>query len=113
MPQAEQGYFHSGSPGDSTLSLANDRDALRRQVHLKSEHKRRDQIKDGFDQLRECLPETLNPSKMSKSEILRESLDYLNALERECAPIAMGTLGISPSEIIPTASLVYHEMELQ
>lgn len=45
---------------------------LRRQIHIQSEQKRRAQIKDGFEELRNELPACLN-KKMSKVALLHRS----------------------------------------
>lgn len=45
---------------------------LRRQIHIQSEQKRRAQIKDGFEDLRNELPSCLN-KKMSKVALLHRS----------------------------------------
>jgi hypothetical protein len=45
---------------------------LRRQIHIQSEQKRRAQIKDGFEDLRDELPACLN-KKMSKVTLLHRS----------------------------------------
>lgn len=45
---------------------------LKRQVHIQSEQKRRAQIKDGFDELRNELPSCIN-KKMSKVALLHKS----------------------------------------
>lgn len=48
---------------------------LRRQIHIQSEQKRRAQIKDGFEELRNELPACLN-KKMSKVALLHRSKYY-------------------------------------
>lgn len=45
---------------------------LRRQIHIQSEQKRRAQIKDGFEELRQHLPGCVN-KKMSKAALLHRS----------------------------------------
>lgn len=45
---------------------------IRRQIHIQSEQKRRAQIKDGFEELRNELPTCLN-KKMSKVALLHRS----------------------------------------
>ena len=45
---------------------------MRRQIHIQSEQKRRAQIKDGFEDLRNELPACLN-KKMSKVALLHRS----------------------------------------
>jgi hypothetical protein len=49
---------------------------LRRQIHIQSEQKRRAQIKDGFEDLRNELPACLN-KKMSKVTLLHRSKSIL------------------------------------
>jgi hypothetical protein len=48
---------------------------LKRQIHIQSEQKRRAQIKDGFDELRNELPTCLN-KKMSKVALLHRSRSH-------------------------------------
>jgi hypothetical protein len=48
---------------------------LRRQIHIQSEQKRRAQIKDGFEDLRNELPSCLN-KKMSKVALLHRSKSF-------------------------------------
>lgn len=45
---------------------------VRRQIHIQSEQKRRAQIKDGFEELRQYLPGCVN-KKMSKAALLHQS----------------------------------------
>jgi hypothetical protein len=45
---------------------------VRRQIHIQSEQKRRAQIKDGFEELRQHLPGCVN-KKMSKAALLHRS----------------------------------------
>lgn len=45
---------------------------IRRQIHIQSEQKRRAQIKDGFEELRQHLPGCVN-KKMSKAALLHRS----------------------------------------
>ncbi|CAG8847808.1 34898_t:CDS:2, partial [Gigaspora margarita] len=52
----------------TTLSHAE----LRRQLHIKSEQKRRAEIKDAFEELRKHLPDTYTDRKMSKSVLLQK-----------------------------------------
>jgi hypothetical protein len=51
---------------------------IRRQIHIQSEQKRRAQIKDGFEDLRDELPSSLN-KKMSKVALLHRSKYILTA----------------------------------
>ena len=57
-----------GNDPESGLSAAE----MRRQIHIQSEQKRRAQIKDGFDELRQHLPGCGN-KKMSKATLLHRS----------------------------------------
>lgn len=49
-----------------------DAQEVRRQIHIQSEQKRRAQIKDGFEELRQHLPGCVN-KKMSKAALLHRS----------------------------------------
>lgn len=49
---------------------------VRRQIHIQSEQKRRAQIKDGFEELRQHLPGCVN-KKMSKAALLHRSKLFL------------------------------------
>ncbi|KAI8888582.1 HLH-domain-containing protein [Backusella circina FSU 941] len=54
---------------------------IRRQVHIQSEQKRRAQIKDGFDVLRQHLPGCVN-KKMSKAALLHRTVQHLQHLKK-------------------------------
>lgn len=61
----------------SSSDLEDDADGVsaqevRRQIHIQSEQKRRAQIKDGFEELRQHLPGCIN-KKMSKAALLHRS----------------------------------------
>ncbi len=66
------------------------KDKYRKMIHLKSEHKRRAQIHSGFQRVRMELPAQYSNKKMSKNEILTETIRYLEHLEGLAAPY-MGT----------------------
>lgn len=53
----------------------------RRRVHIQSEQRRRAQIKDGFDALREHLPGCVG-KKMSKVALLRCTVQHLQHFEK-------------------------------
>jgi hypothetical protein len=53
---------------------------LRRQIHIQSEQKRRAQIKDGFEDLRNELPSYLN-KKMSKVALLHRTVPHIPHLK--------------------------------
>ncbi|KAI9313426.1 hypothetical protein BX666DRAFT_1864249 [Dichotomocladium elegans] len=53
---------------------------LRRQIHIQSEQKRRAQIKDGFEDLRNELPSCLN-KKMSKVALLHRTIQHIQHLK--------------------------------
>ncbi|SAM01856.1 hypothetical protein [Absidia glauca] len=53
---------------------------LRRQIHIQSEQKRRAQIKDGFEELRNELPSCLN-KKMSKVALLHRTVQHIQHLK--------------------------------
>ncbi|CAO3665328.1 unnamed protein product [Rhizopus stolonifer] len=53
---------------------------LKRQVHIQSEQKRRAQIKDGFDELRNELPSCIN-KKMSKVALLHKTVQHIQHLK--------------------------------
>jgi hypothetical protein len=52
---------------------------VRRQIHIQSEQKRRAQIKDGFEELRQHLPGCVN-KKMSKAALLHRSKLFIYAV---------------------------------
>ncbi|KAI9022911.1 hypothetical protein CLU79DRAFT_751253 [Phycomyces nitens] len=68
---------------DNSSEAEDDMDAaeVRRQVHIQSEQKRRAQIKDGFDQLRQHLPGCLT-KKMSKAALLHRTVQHLQCLKK-------------------------------
>ncbi|KAI9361315.1 hypothetical protein BD770DRAFT_383171 [Pilaira anomala] len=53
---------------------------LRRQIHIQSEQKRRAQIKDGFEDLRNELPSCLN-KKLSKVALLHRTVQHIQHLK--------------------------------
>ncbi|KAI9250028.1 hypothetical protein BY458DRAFT_590289 [Sporodiniella umbellata] len=53
---------------------------LKRQVHIQSEQKRRAQIKDGFDELRNELPVCVS-KKMSKVALLHKTVQHIQHLK--------------------------------
>ncbi|KAI9308980.1 Myc-type, basic helix-loop-helix domain-containing protein, partial [Cunninghamella echinulata] len=59
---------------------------LRRQIHIQSEQKRRAQIKDGFEDLRNELPSCLN-KKMSKVTLLHQTVQHIQHLKSTQATI--------------------------
>ena len=62
------------------------REKYRKMIHLKSEHKRRAQIHSGFERVRMELPVEFANRKMSKNEILTETIRYLDYLEDLASP---------------------------
>ncbi|KAI8073283.1 hypothetical protein BC940DRAFT_330001 [Gongronella butleri] len=54
---------------------------MRRQVHIQSEQKRRAQISDGFQELRQHLPGCVN-KKMSKAALLHRTVQHLQHLKK-------------------------------
>ncbi|KAI8997186.1 hypothetical protein BDB01DRAFT_840629 [Pilobolus umbonatus] len=59
---------------------------VRRQIHIQSEQKRRAQIKDGFEELRQHLPGCVN-KKMSKAALLHRTVQHLQHLKRNQASL--------------------------
>ncbi|KAI8890541.1 hypothetical protein K501DRAFT_206544 [Backusella circina FSU 941] len=55
---------------------------LRRQVHIQSEQKRRAQIRDGFDVLRQQLP-GIGHKKMSKASLLHKTVQHLSYMKKQ------------------------------
>ncbi|KAK4517420.1 Calcineurin subunit B [Mucor velutinosus] len=53
---------------------------IKRQIHIQSEQKRRAQIKDGFEDLRNELPSCLN-KKMSKVALLHRTVQHIQHLK--------------------------------
>ncbi|KAI7864169.1 hypothetical protein BDF14DRAFT_1836582 [Spinellus fusiger] len=53
---------------------------IRRQIHIQSEQKRRAQIKDGFEELRNELPACVN-KKMSKVALLHRAVQHIQHLK--------------------------------
>ena len=62
------------------------REKNRKIVHLKSEHKRRAQIQSGFDRVRMELPLEIYNKKLSKNDLLSETIQYLRHLENLAEP---------------------------
>ncbi|KAL1936466.1 hypothetical protein VTP01DRAFT_600 [Rhizomucor pusillus] len=74
----------SGSSNNSDSPSSSDERTrlheLRRQIHIQSEQKRRAQIKDGFEELRNHLPSCLN-KKMSKVALLHRTVQHIQHLK--------------------------------
>ncbi|CEP16186.1 hypothetical protein [Parasitella parasitica] len=69
--------FDKGGGGSDELSS----DELRRQIHIQSEQKRRAQIKDGFDELRNHLP-GCSHKKLSKAALLTRTVQQLEHMKK-------------------------------
>ncbi|KAG0174871.1 hypothetical protein DFQ28_006745 [Apophysomyces sp. BC1034] len=81
----------SSSPSSSSSSDPEDEDGMsaaemRRQIHIQSEQKRRAQIKDGFDELRQHLPGCAN-KKMSKASLLHRTVQHMQHLKNNQASL--------------------------
>ncbi|KAF7730868.1 hypothetical protein EC973_001386 [Apophysomyces ossiformis] len=76
------GSSSSDPEDDEGLSAAE----IRRQIHIQSEQKRRAQIKDGFDELRQHLPGCAN-KKMSKASLLHRTVQHMQHLKRNQATL--------------------------
>ncbi|KAI9481480.1 MAG: hypothetical protein EXX96DRAFT_566920 [Benjaminiella poitrasii] len=74
---------HSSSDEDADGISAQE---VRRQIHIQSEQKRRAQIKDGFEELRQHLPGCVN-KKMSKAALLHRTVQHLQHLKRNQASL--------------------------
>ncbi len=71
--------FHQYSKEKYENTNSKSTNEIRRQIHIKSEQKRRAQIKNGFDILKENLP--CNNKNMSKSLILKHTIQHLQHLK--------------------------------
>ncbi|KAI8973312.1 hypothetical protein BDF20DRAFT_837265 [Mycotypha africana] len=71
--------------GELKANHTNDKDIstieLRRQVHIQSEQKRRAQIKDGFEELKNHLPGCAN-KKLSKAALLTRTVQQLEHMRK-------------------------------
>ncbi|KAI9020656.1 hypothetical protein CLU79DRAFT_210234 [Phycomyces nitens] len=76
-PQENKAINSSIDPPNS-CALSNAE--LRRQIHIQSEQKRRAQIKDGFEDLRNELPACVN-KKMSKVALLHRTVQHIQHLK--------------------------------
>lgn len=56
-------------------------DELRRQIHIQSEQKRRAQIKDGFEELKQHLP-GCSQKKLSKAALLTRTVQQLEHMKK-------------------------------
>ncbi|KAI9318811.1 hypothetical protein BX666DRAFT_1855286 [Dichotomocladium elegans] len=83
-PQQQEGACSEDDEqddADETGSISNLSTAeVRRQIHIQSEQKRRAQIKDGFEDLRNELPACLN-KKMSKVALLHRTVQHIQHLK--------------------------------
>ncbi|KAI8150007.1 hypothetical protein BJV82DRAFT_573214 [Fennellomyces sp. T-0311] len=78
-PQPEE--ESNTQPEEEALNQGNMSTAeMRRQIHIQSEQKRRAQIKDGFEDLRNELPACLN-KKMSKVALLHRTVQHIQHLK--------------------------------
>ncbi|KAI7905399.1 uncharacterized protein BX663DRAFT_483919 [Cokeromyces recurvatus] len=73
-PPSSSSFKKQPSSPSSTIS------ELKRQIHIQSEQKRRAQIKDGFEELRNELPTCLN-KKMSKVTLLHKTVQHIQHLK--------------------------------
>ncbi|KAI9012000.1 hypothetical protein CLU79DRAFT_722510 [Phycomyces nitens] len=88
VQQQQQQQSSSSSSCDFESSSSDQEDDIdsvsaaevRRQIHIQSEQKRRAQIKDGFDELRQHLPGCVN-KKMSKAALLHRTTQHLQHLK--------------------------------
>ncbi|KAG1122205.1 hypothetical protein G6F42_011696 [Rhizopus arrhizus] len=64
---------------DQDARLSNDE--LRRQIHIQSEQKRRAQIKDGFEELKQHLP-GCSQKKLSKAALLTRTVQQLEHMKK-------------------------------
>lgn len=63
-----------------------DTSEYKRQVHIQSEQKRRAEIKEGFDTLRQHIPGCVN-KKLSKATLLKRTVQHLQHLKKNQASI--------------------------
>lgn len=73
--------YSEDSFSSSSISSPASRESYRKMIHLKSEHKRRAQISDGFELLKAELPPAIAEKKLSKNELLAEAIRYVEYLE--------------------------------
>lgn len=81
--QQQQQAENAGDESDNDEEMSNSTltsTELRRQIHIQSEQKRRAQIKDGFEELRNELPACLN-KKMSKVALLHRTVQHIQHLK--------------------------------
>ncbi|KAI9498928.1 hypothetical protein BDB00DRAFT_783541 [Zychaea mexicana] len=74
--QHQQAVIDDEAAAQGNMSTAE----MRRQIHIQSEQKRRAQIKDGFEDLRNELPACLN-KKMSKVALLHRTVQHIQHLK--------------------------------
>lgn len=63
-----------------------DKSELKRRVHIQAEQKRRAEIKEGFDVLRQYIPGCVN-KKLSKATLLKRAVQQLQHLKKNQASI--------------------------
>jgi hypothetical protein len=102
-PQGRPGRRRSSLSGLGSSSSAaarakreNLNDEQKRQNHIASEQKRRNQIKQGFDELHRLVPE-LREGGLSKSNVLVETASFMEQLDRAMEALR-GRLGRPHSE---------------
>ncbi|CAO3644017.1 unnamed protein product [Mucor fragilis] len=80
QPQQQQQNEAEGDSDENEDNSNLTSTELRRQIHIQSEQKRRAQIKDGFEELRNELPTCLN-KKMSKVALLHRTVQHIQHLK--------------------------------
>ncbi|KAM7352370.1 MLX interacting protein mondo isoform 2-T5 [Cochliomyia hominivorax] len=79
-----ESFHDQDSPLSPTQSLKYPRDSQRRAGHIHAEQKRRYNIKNGFDQLHDLIPQLQqNNAKLSKAAMLQKGAEHIKHLRNE------------------------------
>ncbi|XP_059220881.1 protein WBSCR14 homolog [Stomoxys calcitrans] len=79
-----ESFHDQDSPLSPTHSLKYPRDSQRRAGHIHAEQKRRYNIKNGFDQLHDLIPQLQqNNAKLSKAAMLQKGAEHIKHLRNE------------------------------
>ncbi|XP_075151514.1 MLX interacting protein mondo [Haematobia irritans] len=84
LSRSPESFHDQDSPLSPTHSLKYPRDSQRRAGHIHAEQKRRYNIKNGFDQLHDLIPQLQqNNAKLSKAAMLQKGAEHIKHLRNE------------------------------
>ena len=78
--------FDDSEYEEETEITDGNREKIKKMIHLQSEHRRRAQIQSGFQRIKKELPVYIVGKKISKGDILKETIKYIEHLEEIAGP---------------------------